>query len=120
MNCGIVFRRVDLDPAVEIPAFATQVGDTSMSTTLERDGVRVATGLGESRRVSAARKNPVRLVANGTTGRAEMELPNYADLEMMPTDRDRRLAQAENKDLFSRQRDIDYLDIPSFLRNQAD
>jgi hypothetical protein len=39
---------------------------------------------------------------------------------MMPTDRDRRLAQAENKDLFSRQRDIDYLDIPSFLRNQAD
>ncbi len=80
----------------------------------------VATGLGESRRVSAARKNPVRLVANGTTGRAEMELPNYADLEMMPTDRDRRLAQAENKDLFSRQRDIDYLDIPSFLRNQAD
>lgn len=43
VNCGIVFRRVDLDPAVEIPAFATQVGDTSMSTTLERDGVRVAT-----------------------------------------------------------------------------
>lgn len=43
VNCGIVFRRVDLDPAVEIPAFATQVGDTSMSTTLERDGARVAT-----------------------------------------------------------------------------
>jgi UDP-3-O-[3-hydroxymyristoyl] N-acetylglucosamine deacetylase len=43
VNCGIVFRRVDLDPAVEIAAFATQVGDTSMSTTLERDGVRVAT-----------------------------------------------------------------------------
>jgi cell division protein FtsZ len=80
----------------------------------------VATGLGESRRVSAARKNPVRLVANGTTGRAGMEFPNYADLDMVPSDRDRRLAQAENKDLFSRQRDIDYLDIPSFLRNQAD
>ena len=80
----------------------------------------VATGLGESRRVSAARKNPVRLVANGTTARAGMEFPNYADLDMAPSDRDRRLAQAENKDLFSRQRDIDYLDIPSFLRNQAD
>jgi cell division protein FtsZ len=80
----------------------------------------VATGLGESRRVSASRKNPVRLVANGSNGRAGMELPNYADLEMVPSDRDRRLAQAENKDLFSRQRDIDYLDIPSFLRNQAD
>lgn len=43
VNCGIIFRRVDLDPAVEIPACATHVGDTSMSTTLERDGARVAT-----------------------------------------------------------------------------
>ncbi len=43
VNTGIIFRRIDLDPAVEIPASATQVGDTSMSTTLQRDGVRVAT-----------------------------------------------------------------------------
>ena len=43
VNTGIVFRRVDLDPAVEVPAFATHVGDTSMNTTLEQDGVRVST-----------------------------------------------------------------------------
>jgi len=43
VNTGIIFRRVDLDPAVEVPAFATQVGDTSMNTTLEQDGVRVST-----------------------------------------------------------------------------
>jgi hypothetical protein len=45
---------------------------------------------------------------------------DYASLESMQSDRDRRLAQVENKDLFARQKDIDYLDIPSFLRNQAD
>jgi len=43
VNTGIVFRRVDLEPAPEIPATATQVGDTSMNTTLVRDGVRVST-----------------------------------------------------------------------------
>jgi UDP-3-O-[3-hydroxymyristoyl] N-acetylglucosamine deacetylase len=43
VNTGIVFRRTDLEPAVEVPAFATQVGDTSMNTTLEHDGVRVST-----------------------------------------------------------------------------
>ena len=80
----------------------------------------VATGLGESRRASVTRKAPVRLVANGSAVREEVELPAYADVEAMQSDRDRRLAQVENKDLFSRQRDIDYLDIPSFLRNQAD
>jgi len=43
VNTGIIFRRTDLDPAVEVPAFATHVGDTSMNTTLEHDGVRVST-----------------------------------------------------------------------------
>ncbi len=43
VNTGIIFRRVDLDPAPEIDAFATNVGDTSMSSTLIEDGVRVAT-----------------------------------------------------------------------------
>jgi len=43
VNTGIIFRRVDLDPAIEVPAFATNVGDTSMNTTLEQDGVRVST-----------------------------------------------------------------------------
>lgn len=43
VNTGIVFRRVDLDPVFEIRAEPHQVGDTALSTTLVRDGVRVAT-----------------------------------------------------------------------------
>ncbi len=42
-NTGIVFRRVDLEPVVEIRACARCVGDTSLSTTLIRDGVRIST-----------------------------------------------------------------------------
>lgn len=43
VNTGIVFRRVDLDPAVEIKASAENVGDTTLSTNLIKDGVRVQT-----------------------------------------------------------------------------
>ncbi len=42
-NSGILFRRVDLTPVVEIPATPENVGDTTMSTCLVKDGVRVAT-----------------------------------------------------------------------------
>ncbi|HXW66193.1 MAG TPA: UDP-3-O-acyl-N-acetylglucosamine deacetylase [Burkholderiaceae bacterium] len=43
IDTGIVFRRTDLDPVVEIAASATAVGDTRMASTLERDGVKIAT-----------------------------------------------------------------------------
>jgi UDP-3-O-[3-hydroxymyristoyl] N-acetylglucosamine deacetylase len=43
VNTGIIFRRVDLEPAVDIHATAVNVGDTSMSTTLVQDGIRVST-----------------------------------------------------------------------------
>lgn len=43
VDTGIVFRRTDLDPVVEFPASAQAVGDTRMASTLERDGVRIAT-----------------------------------------------------------------------------
>ncbi|MBE9548011.1 MAG: UDP-3-O-acyl-N-acetylglucosamine deacetylase [Proteobacteria bacterium] len=43
VNTGIVFRRVDLDPVVEVEARADNVGDTSMSTTLTNGEVKVAT-----------------------------------------------------------------------------
>jgi len=43
VDTGIVFRRVDLPQPVELRARAETVGDTSLSTTLVRDGVRVAT-----------------------------------------------------------------------------
>jgi len=42
-NNGIVFRRIDLEPAVEIRADAHLVHDTRLSTCLEVNGVRVAT-----------------------------------------------------------------------------
>jgi UDP-3-O-[3-hydroxymyristoyl] N-acetylglucosamine deacetylase len=42
-NTGIVFRRVDLPVPVEIPARPEYVGDTRLSTTLVRDGVRIST-----------------------------------------------------------------------------
>jgi len=42
-NTGIVFRRTDLQPEVEIRACPENVGDTTLSTTLVRDGVRVST-----------------------------------------------------------------------------
>lgn len=36
-NTGIVFRRVDLDPVVDLPASALEVGDTRMCSCLERE-----------------------------------------------------------------------------------
>ena len=42
-NSGIVFRRVDLDEPVDIPADPRLVGETMLGTTLIRDGVKVAT-----------------------------------------------------------------------------
>lgn len=42
-NTGIIFRRIDLTPMVEIPARAHYVGDTTMSTSLVKDGVRIGT-----------------------------------------------------------------------------
>jgi UDP-3-O-[3-hydroxymyristoyl] N-acetylglucosamine deacetylase len=43
INTGIIFRRVDLEHPVEIPARAENVGDTTLSTTLVKDGVRIST-----------------------------------------------------------------------------
>jgi UDP-3-O-[3-hydroxymyristoyl] N-acetylglucosamine deacetylase len=42
-DTGIVFRRVDLDPPVDLPASATGVGDTRMASTLDQHGAKVST-----------------------------------------------------------------------------
>lgn len=42
-NTGIVFRRVDLEPIIEIKAEAHAVGETVLSTTLVKDGVKIST-----------------------------------------------------------------------------
>lgn len=43
VDTGIIFRRVDLDPVAEIPAVAENVGETTLSSTLVKDGVKVGT-----------------------------------------------------------------------------
>ncbi|MCC5792443.1 MAG: UDP-3-O-acyl-N-acetylglucosamine deacetylase [Legionellaceae bacterium] len=43
INTGIVFRRVDLDPIVEIPATYDRVGDTMLCTSLSQGGTKIAT-----------------------------------------------------------------------------
>ncbi|MES2218345.1 MAG: UDP-3-O-acyl-N-acetylglucosamine deacetylase [Pseudomonadota bacterium] len=42
-NTGIIFTRIDLNPPIEIRACAENVGDTTLSTCLIKDGVRVST-----------------------------------------------------------------------------
>ena len=42
-NTGVVFRRVDLPAPVDLKADPYLVGDTRLSSCLERDGVRVST-----------------------------------------------------------------------------
>lgn len=42
-NTGIIFQRIDLEPVVEIAALAENVGDTTLSTSLVKNGVKVAT-----------------------------------------------------------------------------
>ena len=43
VDTGIVFTRIDLEPAVRIEARACNVGDTTLSTTLMQNGVRIST-----------------------------------------------------------------------------
>lgn len=43
VDSGIVFRRVDLTPVVEIKALAENVGDTTLSTSLVSGDVRIST-----------------------------------------------------------------------------
>lgn len=43
IDTGIVFRRVDLDPPVDIPATAHNVGETTLSTCLVKGDVKVST-----------------------------------------------------------------------------
>ncbi|MHC8597263.1 UDP-3-O-acyl-N-acetylglucosamine deacetylase [Arenicellales bacterium IMCC55707] len=43
VDTGIIFRRVDLDPVIDIPASLENVCDTRLSTTIEYQGTRVST-----------------------------------------------------------------------------
>jgi len=43
IDTGVIFRRVDLEPPIEIKASPDNVGDTRLSTTLESKGARIST-----------------------------------------------------------------------------
>src|ERR1700722_18033513 len=43
VDTGIIFRRVDLEQPVDIPARAQNVGETTLGTTLIHNGARVST-----------------------------------------------------------------------------
>jgi len=75
----------------------------------------VATGLGEMEPKS--REKPVRIVRNATTG--AVEAPANKEAEEPQANAEAK-PQLVNKDLFENQADIDFLDIPAFLRTQAD
>ncbi len=42
-DTGIVFRRIDLDPPVDLPASAIGIGDTRLASTLQNGDVKVST-----------------------------------------------------------------------------
>jgi cell division protein FtsZ len=82
----------------------------------------VATGLGDmqfKRQPEEPVERTIKLVRNGTTG--EVESPDMDAAEQTPYGGARNdAAEAETSDLFASGEKLDYLDIPSFLRNQAD
>lgn len=83
----------------------------------------VATGLGDSQsnyKPVEEFEQTIHVVRNGTTGQPE---PAYTGGEEALPNSDlagARQSGSENADLFAPEGDIDYLDIPAFLRNQAD
>lgn len=83
----------------------------------------VATGLGDSqvkRKPLEPVETAIHVVRNGTTGEVE---PGYMNAEettgQYGTESDHQAGE-ETSDLFTPDSNIDYLDIPAFLRNQAD
>ena len=83
----------------------------------------VATGLGDSQR----KRNPaepvektMHVVRNGTTGQPEPAFMGGQGSSHRADGAGGKQAEPEPTDLFSPNASIDYLDIPAFLRNQAD
>ncbi len=83
----------------------------------------VATGLGNSatkRKPRESARKEIQLVRNGTTGQPE---PGFGEGDSPyghASAAEEKQSAAETTDMFAPDANIDYLDIPSFLRNQAD
>jgi len=76
----------------------------------------VATGLGEAR--PKVEKKPMRVVRTGTDSQPIFSARDEDD--RMVGNRTSQSEAPENRRLFGEQKELDYLDIPAFLRNQAD
>ena len=84
----------------------------------------VATGLGgkpvkKDKPVERIEK-PIRVVRNGTTGQPDPAYMDGDDHQRGASPYTGQQTGSDNPDLFSQGESIDYLDIPAFLRNQAD
>ena len=71
----------------------------------------VATGLGEQK--AKQQERPMRVVRTGTDNRPMFTARDDAE-------DDRKDGQQDRRRVFGEQKELDYLDIPAFLRNQAD
>ena len=79
VDAGLVFRRVDLDQPVEIPARPENVSDTRLSTTLEVDGVRgTILGGGGTLTFTSPQGWELRVITS-TLGRVRMCSPSGGD-----------------------------------------
>jgi len=114
---------------------ATVVVGTAIDPEMEEE-IRVtvvATGLGQRKAPSQAQPQPqtlqpvaavpeepaVRLVSNGGD-RADSGAPDYGELDRPTVTRQRRAARSGGFKDGKDEPDMDYLDIPAFLRRQAD
>ena len=83
----------------------------------------VATGLNDTQRKQMPLQpieTNIHVVRNGTTGQPEPGYNNTVEQSNDPAGTGRFQPEAETTDMFAPDSSIDYLDIPSFLRNQAD
>tara|TARA_Y100000592_G_scaffold76613_1_gene119958 strand:- start:3633 stop:4805 length:1173 start_codon:yes stop_codon:yes gene_type:complete len=108
-----------------VEEFASETATVVVGTVIDpelRDELRVtvvATGLG-------AREKPVKVIDNTAAApaqsvqRPEAGAPNYRDLERPTVMRNQHGAGSAAAQLSKPADDLDYLDIPAFLRRQAD
>ena len=83
----------------------------------------VATGLNDSqkkRQPIEPVETTIHVVRNGTTGQPEPGYGDNSDQQNELGGKGRFDEQADTTDMFAPDSSIDYLDIPAFLRNQAD
>ncbi len=79
----------------------------------------VATGLGADFPVAVGNETPISIVRDGTTGNTHV-LTEPMTAEDTINSSDQSALPQENNELFAPQKGMEYLDIPAFLRRQAD